>query len=72
MKRLSFLILVLLLSACSKEENAATPAPANNATIPAPTVENAQATLEAAKQVEQINLDAAKQQQQTIEQTENR
>ena len=58
----------MLLAACSQQEEQKRPT--TQTAIPAPTVENAKATLDASKQVEQTTLNAAEQQRQTIEKTE--
>lgn len=58
----------VLLAACSQQQDQNTPQP--QTAIPAPTVENAKATLDASKQIEQTTLNAAEQQRQTIEKTE--
>lgn len=69
MKQIIFCLFVLLV-ACSQQEENKTQSASPQTEIPAPTVENAKATLDASKQIEQTTLNAAEQQRKTIEKTE--
>lgn len=60
MKHLIFCLVVLLAACSQQEENA----------VQTTGLENAKATLDASKQIEQNTLNAAEQQRKTIEKTE--
>ena len=70
MKHIIFCLFVVLLAACSQQEENKTQSTAPKTEVLAPTVENAKATLEVSKQIEQTTLNAAEQQKKTIEETE--